>query len=460
MPEPAMPPESQDPASAAGAADLVIRGASVATCDEAWTSHPCGGVAVLSGELVAVGPDLELLPFVGARTEILEARGRILMPGLINTHCHAGDALFRGLVENLPLEAWLDSVWRAERATLTETNTELGAALGFAENVLSGVTTVVDMFWHSDAVVRAARSIGLRVATGGIFFDGIGMDGIAGSERAQRAAEFLLQHAGSPRVIGCVTPHGTYTVGPEGLRCAGRIARDHDALFTTHAAETVGEQELVVQRHGKRVVEHLHDLELLGPRTLLAHGVHLSAGEIELLARTDTTVVHNPLSNLKLGSGIAPVPELLAQGVRVTLGTDGAISGNDTDLWLALRLAATLHKGARQDPTAVSVQEALRMVTLEGARAVGQGHRLGSLEVGKQADLLLLRTDRAHAAPCFDVHNHLVFAAGRGDVDSVWVGGSAIVRGSELISRSLPPLLAEVRRLQPAIRATLAADPS
>ncbi|REJ84592.1 MAG: amidohydrolase [Acidobacteria bacterium] len=438
------------------AADLVVRRARVATCDDEWSTLDSGGVAVVRGTLVAVAPDEELATWIGPSTEVVDAGGGILLPGLVNAHCHAGDVLFRGLVEGLPLEAWLEQVWRAERATLDEANTELGATLGYAECALGGVTTVMDMFWHSEANLRGARAVGLRLATGGIFFDGVGMDGIGPQERPRLAERFLCEHRNDPDVIGCVMPHGAYTVAPEGLRRAARIARRHDALLSLHAAETRAEQEIVGERYGRSVVRHLDELGLLGPRTVLAHGVHLDEVEIDLLAASGATVVHNPVSNLKLASGVAPVPRLLAAGVRVALGTDGAISGNDLDLWLALRLAAILHKGIGGDATAVSSRQALAMATRDGAAALGVGHLVGSLEAGKRADLVLLRADRAHSVPCFDLHDQLVFATGRGDVDSVWVDGREVVRGGTLRLCELTPLLAAVRGLQPRIAASIA----
>ena len=279
------------------------------------------------------------------------------MPGLINTHCHAADSLFRGLVEDLPLEPWLRQVWKAEGAILNRDTVRLGATLGFAELLLGGVTTVMDMFWHPRETVAAARAVGpagldrrhlLRRA-------GRGRQDGAGADRRTRRRSSTT----SPAPTTCCPaafPHGAYTVGPERLQAARRLAAERGGLFCTHAAETRAEQATVTARYGRSVIRHLDALGLLDARTVLAHCVWLDDEEIAILARTGATVAHNPMSNLKLASGIARVPDMLAAGVRVTLGTDGAISGNDLDMWMALRLAATLHRGATLRADAVTTR--------------------------------------------------------------------------------------------------------
>ncbi|HUG62544.1 MAG TPA: amidohydrolase [Methylomirabilota bacterium] len=432
---------------------LAVTGATIVTCDAAMSVVRDGTMVVADGRIVAVGPAGAVTVPAGAR--IVDGRDRILMPGLINMHCHAGDSLFRGLVEDLPLEPWLQTVWKAERAILTADTCRLGARLGLAELALQGVTTVMDMFWHIDETVAAASEIGVRVATGGIFFDPPGMDGRDADGRRASAEGFCRRHAGNPFVFTGVMPHATYTVGPASLLEAAEVARGHDGFFCTHAAETLAEQRTIEERYGARVIVHLDRLDLLGPRTVLAHCVHIDAEEIRLLAASGTHVVHNPMSNLKLASGFAPVPALMAAGVNVSLGTDGAISGNDIDLWLALRLAATLHKAATGDAAAVPTAEALRMATVNGAKALRAEHRLGSLEAGKDADFILVATDRIHAAPLFDPVTHLVYAAGKADVTDVFVAGRQLVDAGRLTTADVPALIGEVHGLRAATLASI-----
>jgi 5-methylthioadenosine/S-adenosylhomocysteine deaminase len=431
--------------------DLVICNATVVTGDAAGAVVANGGVAVDGGVLSAVGA-------VDGREarEIVDARGGILIPGLVNAHCHAADSLFRGLVEDLPLEPWLQTVWKAEAAILTPETCRLGATLGLAELALGGVTTTLDMFWHPAETVAAARAIGVRVGAGGIFFDGPGTDGVDPAHRPAEAEAFFAAFGGDDDVIGGVFPHGAYTVGPEGLKTAKAIADAHDAVFHIHAAETRFEQDDIARRYGRSVIRHLDALGVLDARTVLAHCVWLDDEEIAILARSGASVVHNPVSNLKLASGVARIPDLLAAGVPVALGTDGAISGNDLDLWMAMRLAAMLHKGATRRADAVRTAQAFAMATLNGARALGQAHRIGSLEPGKAADMALIATDRPHATPLFDPLTHLVYSTAKSDVTDVWVGGEAVVRGGRLARHDLDATLAEVRALAPAIAASIA----
>jgi 5-methylthioadenosine/S-adenosylhomocysteine deaminase len=314
----------------------------------------------------------------------------------------------------------------------------------------------MDMYWHPRETVAAARAVGCRVATGGIFFDPPGIDGRDPTARAADAEAFFDEFGDTDDVLPGTFPHGAYTVGPESLQTAHAIAARRGGLFSTHAAETESEQTTVTARYGRSVIRHLDALGLLDARTVLAHCVWIDDEEIAILARSGATVAHNPVSNLTLASGIARVPDLLAAGVRVTLGTDGAISGNDIDMWLALRLAATLHKGASRRADAVSTTQALRMATLDAAVALGAGDRLGSIEPGKLADLVLIDLARPHALPMFDPLTHLVYSCSKADVRHVFVGGRQVVRDGALTGIALADTLAEVAALAPRIAASIA----
>ena len=435
-------------------ADLIVTNALIVAGDAAGTVLRDGALAVEAGRIARIGPAAA----IGTdAAEVIDARGMLLAPGLVNAHCHAGCSLFRGLVEGLALEPWLAKVWKAESATLADPAHErLGATLGLAELALAGVTTTLDMYWRPRETVAAARALGVRVATGPIFFDGPGVDGLAPPERLRAAEAFFADFAGADDVLPAALPHGTYTVGPDLLVASRRMAREAGALWQTHAAETRAEVEDVTRRRGRSPLRHLAALGLLDPAVSLAHCVWLDDEEIAILADTGATAVHNPVSNLKLASGIARVPDMLAAGARVALGTDGAISGNDLDPWLALRLAAMLHKGATLAADAVPAAAAWRMATRDGAAAVGAADRLGSLEPGKAADMILLDLGRAHAAPLFDPVTHLVFSAAKSDVRHVLVGGRWVVRDGALVGIDLGALIAEVAALAPAIAASAA----
>lgn len=436
--------------------DLIIRNATVVTCDAKGTVVANGGVAVENGRITRVAPSAELAPLAANAKRVLDGSGHILMPGIVNTHCHAADSLFRGLVEDLALEPWLQTVWKAEGAILNPDTSRLGSVLGFAELLLSGVTSVMDMFWYPAETVRAARTVGIRVATGGIFFDPPGVTGHDFAGRIAAAEDFFAEFEGSDDVFPSIMPHGAYTVAPENLRTAKAIADRYGALFSTHAAETRAEQADVTSRFGRSVIRHLDSLGLLDARTVLAHCVHLDDEEIEILARSGASVAHNPMSNLKLASGVARIPDMLEAGINVTLGTDGAISGNDLDMWMALRLAATLHKGVSGRPDVVTTGQALAILTSAGARALGAADRIGSLETGKFADMILIDLKRPHAVPVFDPVTHLVYSTAKSDVRHVFVGGEQVVRDGELTRHDIGETLGAVERLVPHIAASIA----
>jgi 5-methylthioadenosine/S-adenosylhomocysteine deaminase len=431
--------------------EYLVTNVTIVTCDKAHTVHDNGALWVKTGRIAAVGAVGEFATSNGD-IPVIDGGGKLLMPGLVNAHCHAGDTLFRGLVEDLPLEEWLANVMETERNALSERSSRLSATLGYVELLRSGVTSVMDMFWYPEQNFEAAGDVGIRLAGGGIFFDGVGMDGIEATERSRRATAICERYGRNEMFITGVAPHGAYTVSPENLVEAWNVACTQNGFFHIHAAETAAEQQTVIARYGRRIIEHLAALGLLEPRTLLAHCVHIDANEIALIAGSGASVVHNPMSNLKLASGFAPIGALLDAGVNVALGTDGALSGNDLDLWLAMRLAATMHKAASGDATCVSARQALHMATLSGARAIGAADRLGSLEPGKIADFILLDTSGPSATPMHDPINHLVFATSRADVTDVFVAGAQVVRDRTILTLDWPELRRDVLAMANKLR--------
>lgn len=432
--------------------DLVIKNALVVTCDAAGTVIADGGVAVNNGRLMLVGTSAELLPFAQRTRRVIDATGHILMPGIVNTHCHAADSLFRGLVENLPLELWLQTVWKAEGAILNPRTSHLGSVLGFAELLLGGVTSVMDMFWHPFETVKAARKVGLRVSAGVIFFDPAE---VTTEQRVAEAQRFFEEFGSADDVFAATMPHGTYTVSPDNLRAAYAVTHRRGGLFSTHCAETRAEQADVTSRYGRSVVRHLDHLGCVGARTVLAHCVHLDDEELDIIAGRGAHVAHNPMSNMKLASGFARVPEMLDRAINVSLGTDGPLSGNDLDMWMALRFAATIHKGFTGRAEAISTRQAMDMLTINGARALGVADRIGSLEKGKFADMVMVDIRRPHAAPMFDPMTHLVFSANKSDVRHVFLGGEQVVRDGVLTRLDIMETIDEVQALTPQIKAAI-----
>ena len=435
--------------------DILIKDALIVTCDPAHTIIENGLLTVRDGKITALkSSDIASVSSFRAKKTI-SANGNIVMPGLINMHCHAADSLFRGLVENLPLEEWLGRVWIAEKAILTPETTYLGSILGLAENLLGGATTVMDMFWYPEETVNAAKKLGMRISTGGIFFDLPGIGGRSHEDYISEAHQFSQNHQADENVIPAVLPHGSYTVSPENLTDAKRIADEYGILFCTHAAETKAEQNDIKTRYNNSVIRHLNEHKLLGENVVLAHCVHLDEKEISLIAKSKTNVVLNPMSNLKLGSGIAPVKEMKRAGINLTIGTDGAISGNDLDMWLAMRLTCGLAKGLNMEADALTAEQVLHMATINGAKALGKSESIGSLEIGKCADIIMVDVNNSHSIPLFDPITHLVFGAGRSDITDVFVSGKHIVKNKKITGIDIEKIYDEVRELAPQIKASL-----
>jgi len=448
-------PEPETRGSGGEAVDLLITGVTIVTMNARGDVLDDAALAIGDGKILAIGPADRLANLADTAGQVLDGAGRLVIPGLVNAHCHGGDSLFRGLVEDLPLEPWLEKLWIAESAILNPHTVELGSTLAYAEAALQGVTSLVDMFWYPDRLVAAAEALGIRVATGGIFFDPPGIDGLNADKRLDKARAFFADHIDHAHLIPAISVHGAYTVGPDNLAQARDLQGETGALLTIHAAETQAEQATIREAYGTSVIRHLDRTGLLNTRSLLAHCVHVDAEEIDILARTGARVAHCPASNLKLGSGIAPVPAMAKAGVTLALGTDGAVSGNDIDMWKAIRLAATLHNGAAQSATAMTGAEALAMATIGGARALGLEDEIGSLEVGKRADLAIIDPYKPHLQPLFDPVTTLAYGVSMGDVTDVFCAGRQIVRDGQLCTVDLNTILAEVSALAPQIRASL-----
>lgn len=440
--------------SAARTVDLLITAAFVVTVDDNDTVLEDAGVAVHDGVVVGVGPAAELRARYAPETHV-DLPGHLLMPGVVNAHTHLSMVMFRGFTDDLDLADFLGRIVPAEVATLDGPTVAAGTRAAALESVLGGVTTALDMYFFPQAGLDAAAEVGLRMLSGPVVLDNEGIHALGPAALVDDAAGWLADRGPRPGWRPVVAPHAVYTVGRERLVHAGELAVQHDALLHIHAAETRAEVDGSLSANGRRPVELLDDLGLLGPRSVLAHGVHLTDDEIARLAAAGATVVHCPASNLKLASGVARVPDLLAAGVNVAIGTDGAATSNDLDMFVALRLSALLHKGVGGDPTAVPAHRALRMATIDGARALGLEDHLGSLQVGKLADVVAVDLDAPHLQPVFDPAAALVYAAGRGDVTDVWVGGEAVVRDRRPTRVDRRAVTAALAALRPRILATL-----
>ncbi len=434
--------------------DLLLTASILLTVDAADTVIDGAALAVRDGRITHVGPAGAVQAQVTAAEQV-DLPGHLLMPGLVNAHTHLSMTMFRGFTDDLDLQAFLGRIVPAEAAMLDASTVGVGTRAAAVESLCGGVTTALDMYFFPDAGLQAAADAGLRLLSGPVMTDDPGIAALGPDALVDDPDRWLAAHASRPGWRPVIGPHAIYTVGRAGLERAVELRDAHDAIFHTHASETAAEVQGSLDAHRMRPVEWLDDVGALSPNTVLAHGVHLTDAEIERLAASGTSVAHCPASNLKLGAGIARVPELLAAGVNVGIGTDGAATSNDLDMFMAMRLTALLHKGTTGDPTVVPAHRVLRMATIDGARAVGMQDRTGSLEVGKVADVVAVDLDRPHLQPVFDPMATIVYSAGRGDVTDVWVGGHRVVRDRRPTRLDADAVTAALAALEPHVWGTL-----
>ena len=365
--------------------------------------------------------------------EIYDGTDRLIMPGLINTHSHLAMVLLRGWAESVNLDGFLERVWAAEGAIMDKETCALGTELGAAEAIQSGTTTVLDMYLNPDATHPAAIKVGLRHVTGPIFFDFPGLDGLEWDQRIELGKKWpvMLEAMGGPEVPIYFMPHGTYTDSPEHLSEVAELAQDLNARIHLHVSETLNENNTVQEQYKKSPTQACEDTGILNVPTVFGHGVHLSESDIAIAKMHGTAVAHCPSSNLKLGSGISDYLHYVKSGLRVGLGTDGCSSSNDLDMWPVMRLAANLIS-IKHSPSDVKPTQLVRAATIDGAKAIGIDHLVGSIEVGKQADLIAIDLTALHLMPVHNVAALLVFAAGRSDVVDVWVAGKQVLAGRHL----------------------------
>jgi 5-methylthioadenosine/S-adenosylhomocysteine deaminase len=409
-------------------------------------------VAVRDGKIEAVLPMQQAAArFPGYEQVVLDRH--VLMPGLVNAHTHAAMSLLRGLGDDLPLMRWLEEhIWPAEGRHVSRDFVRDGTLLACAEMIRGGITCFNDMYFFPDASLEAALAAGLRSAQGMIVIEFPSPYASDAADYLRRGLELRDRSRDEPLASFCLAPHAPYTVSDASLKQVSTLAAELDLPVHIHLHETRGEVERSLGEHGVRPLERLARLGLVGPGLVAVHAVHLEDREIEQLARQGCSVVHCPSSNLKLASGFARVAKLLAAGVNVALGTDGAASNNRLDLFHEMRSAALLAKAVADDAQAMPAHAALRAATLAGARALGLEKSIGSIEPGKAADLIALDFSAPELAPCYDVVSHLVYVAGREHVTHVWVGGRALMREREINNPAFERLEARWQLWQNAVK--------
>jgi len=428
-------------------ADILLMNAIVLTLDEKLALYEPGAVAVNGDTIAAVGTEADIKATF-TELEIIDCRGKVLMPGLVNAHTHVPMTLLRGLADDLRLDVWLlGYMMPVEREFVSPEFVRLGTKLACAELIRSGVTTFNDMYYFEEDVARATAEAGLRAVCGQTVLKFPSPDAESYEESLTRAREFIEGWKNHPLIVPAVAPHAPYTCTEEILRSCAALAVEFDVPLHIHLAETALEVENSRKEHGIPVIPYIREHKLFDAKVIAAHCVHIDNGEIRTLKRYNAGVAHNPSSNLKLSSGVAPVVKMLEMGLNVGIGTDGPSSNNDLDMFEEIRLASFLAKGTSGDPTVVSAPLALTMGTRLGARALHVGGWTGSIEVGKRADLILVDVSLLHNSPRFrhDVNGmyaQLVFAAKSTDVTDVMVNGNWVMQDHKLLTLTEVELLA------------------
>jgi 5-methylthioadenosine/S-adenosylhomocysteine deaminase len=403
-------------------------------------------VAITDGIIVDVGPSQELIGRYMAGREYMLDR-HVLMPGLVNAHGHAPMALLRGFADDLPLQPWLEQkIWPAEAKWLGEGYVAAGARLAIAEMLLGGTTTFCDMYFHPDVIAGVAAEEGIRAQLAAPILDFPTAFAGSADEYIAKATRLVDQYRHHDRISVAFGPHAPYTVSNEPLRKIAMLAEELDISIHMHVHENAQEIADGRQRDGLRPLRRLKQLELLGPRMQCVHMTQLLDDEISLLAESGAHVVHCPSSNLKLASGFCPVSDLLAAGVNVALGTDSCSSNNSLDMLAELKLAALLAKGRSGDAGALPAWQALQMATRQGARALGLEDRIGSIEIGKQADLVALDLEEPRTQPIYEVNSTVAYSAAASQVSHVWVQGQLLVADHQLTRLDLAAALEEAKR--------------
>lgn len=421
----------------ADATALVVTGGTIVTFDPQGNVIRGGAVAIDGGRIVAIGPAAEIeASYPEARR--VDANGGLILPGLINAHTHAPMVLFRGLADDLELMEWLEEVvFPAEGEHVDEELVRWGTRLACLEMLRGGITTFVDMYYFDDTIAEEAERCGMRAIVGETLIDFPAPDNKSWGEAIDYTRAFIQRWRGHPRITPAVAPHSLYTVSTEHWIEAHELAEELDVPLLTHLAEGQAEIDRVLEATGMTSIEYLEHLGLLDERLLAAHVILPTDDEIELLAQRGVGVAHCPQSNMKIGAGVAPVPAMIAAGVAVGIGTDGAGSNNDLNLWEEVDTAAKLHKLASGDPTLLPARQALGMATNEGARALNMEDEIGSLEVGKRADLTVVATDGLHQQPqdpAANPYSFLVYSTKASDVRTVIVEGRVVVDNGQVLT--------------------------
>ncbi len=432
-------------------ADLLVTGKYLCTQDRDKTIINNGGVAICRDTIIDTGNAAELAEKY-PDAELLATEHGLIMPGLVNTHTHASMACFRGLADDLPLMQWLQEYIFPVEAKLTGDMVYRATLLSLAEMIKSGTTSFCDMYLFAGDVARATRESGMRAWIGEVLYDFPSPNYGELDSGFQYVEELFSLYEDHPLISITVDPHAVYTCSPDLLVDLKKMADSRNALYVIHLSENEEEVNGTIERYGARPVMHLENLGLLDSRVVADHCVMLTEEEIQLLADKKVRIAHCPESNMKLASGIAPVPQMLAAGIPVGLGTDGSASNNNVDMFGEMNSAAKMHKANTLDPTALPAETVLEMATIGGARVLGAEKEIGSLEPGKKADLIVLDMNQPHLTPLYNIPSHMVYAAGGADVVHSIINGKIVMQNRKLNTLDEKAILSDMMAMAEQIK--------
>jgi 5-methylthioadenosine/S-adenosylhomocysteine deaminase len=434
------------------AVSLIINNGIVITVDGNRRILNPGSVAINGTDIVAVDTPASIAARYKA-TQTIDATGKVVMPGLINTHTHAAMVMFRGLGNDLNLMDWLQKyIFPAEAKTVSPEFVRVGTRLAALEMIESGTTTFADMYYFEEEVARVTKAAGLRGVLGQTVIEFPVADAKTPADALKRTEAFAKEFANDDLITPSLAPHSVYTLDAKTLSATSELARRLKIPIQIHLGETQAETATSLERHKMRPVAILDSLNFWVPVTIGAHGVWINPEEIALLKQRGVGISNNPESNMKLASGTAPVVAYRKAGVNVGLGTDGAASNNDLDMFEAMRQAAFQQKLVTMDPTAISAPEAIEMATIGGARVLGQQTRIGSIEVGKRADVIVVGMSKARQQPLFDAVSQIVYTSRGDDVETTIVNGKILMRDRKVLTLDESAVLADARKAADLVR--------
>ena len=433
-------------------ADIIIKNSYIITMDNKMSEFKKSSLVIKDGNIIAIGNHEDIEKRYNA-PEVIDGSNKLVMPGLINTHTHAAMTMFRGYADDIHLQEWLyDHIFPIEQEFVTANNVTLGTKLAIAEMLRGGTTTFNDMYYYIDEMAKVVDKTGIRAILSKSLIDFPAPNSPTPEEGIQKTIKNIQKWNENPRITIAVAAHALYSCSPDLIIKAKKIADEYNVPLNIHIAETLTEFEAVTEEFGLSPVSYLNSLGVLDKNMIAAHCVHLTPEDILLIAEKGVGVAHNPQCNMKIASGVAPIPGLMEAGAKIGIGTDGPASNNDLDMFDEMRTTAFLHKLNSDDPTVMDAQSVVKLATIDGARVLGMDGQIGSLEIGKKADIIILDMKKPHAHPRYNIYSLIVYSLKSSDVETVIVDGKIVMKNRNIINIEEDVLYERIDSLATEIR--------